>query len=66
MATNKHRPGTRVQVIAPEGTRWLRATVIREDVVVVDMDADPVWGGCELNRGQWKRMRTIDDEEGRQ
>ena len=62
---SKYRPGTRVEVVAPEGKLWLKATVIREDRVVIDRDADPVWGGAELTRSQWKRLRVIQDEDGR-
>lgn len=62
MANSKQRPGARVEVVAPLGKAWLRATVISEDRIKIDMDADPVWGGCELTRSQWRRIRTISDD----
>lgn len=57
-----YKPGARVEVLPPVGDRWLAATM--KDyygTVIVDMLADPVWGGCELKRNVYRRVRRMPD-----
>lgn len=58
----RNTPGRLVEVIPPEGKRWLKAVVVdHEGTVRVDDLACPVWGNCVLTRSQYRRIRDVEE-----
>jgi len=63
-AGRRNTPGRLVEIIPPDGKKWLTAVVMDwNGTVRVDYAACPVWGGCVLKRSQYRRIRDMEEPD---